>query len=74
MEKSEVMRMETDKLLTELFDLQRFERDPALQRVIDEVEDRWSDEELSDGELEMLSAAGDPYMQTVDPKKRDGPL
>lgn len=66
--------METDKLLTELFDLQRFERDPALQSVIDEVEDRWSDEELSDDELKMLSAAGDPYLQPHELKKKDEPL
>ena len=66
--------METDKLLTELFDLQRFEGDPALRRVIDEVEDRWSDEELSGDELSALSAAGDPYAQSHELKKKDEPL
>lgn len=65
--------METDKLLTELFEFQRFEGDPALQRLIDEVEDRWSEEELSDDELKGLAAAGDPYLQTGDPKNREGP-
>ena len=67
------MRMDTDKLLTELFGLQRFERDPALQRVIDEVEDRWFGEELSEDELSMISAAGEPYLHVKDPKKKDDP-
>ena len=65
--------MDTKKLLTELFDLQRFERDPALQRVIDEVEERFFGDELSEDELSMLSAAGDPYLQIKDPNKKDGP-
>ena len=64
--------MDTDKLLAELFDYQRFERDPALQRVIDEVEERLLGKELSDEELGMLSAAGDPYLQAPDPKKKEG--
>ena len=66
--------MKTGKLLTELFGLQRFEGDPALQSVIDEVEDRWSDEELSGDELSALSAAGDPYAQSHELKKKDEPL
>ena len=55
--------METDKLLTELFEFQRFEGDPALQRLIDEVEDRWSEEELSDDELDCVAAAGEPELR-----------
>ncbi len=34
------MPLDTERLLTELFDFQRFERDPALGRVIDEVAER----------------------------------
>ena len=66
--------METEKLLTELFEFQRFELDPELQSVIDDTEERWSVRELSDDELETLSAAGDPYLQTPDPNKRNEPL
>ena len=51
--------MELEKLLEGLFDFQRFERDPALQSVIDPVEERYFHKELSDDELSMLSAAGD---------------
>ena len=65
--------MDMEKLLTGLFDFQRFESDPALQGVIDEVEMRYFSEELSDDELDMLSAAGDPYLQALDPKEREGP-
>ena len=68
------MLMDTERLLKELFDLQRFERDPALQRVTDETEERWIGEELSDDDLKMLSAAGDPYLQAQKPKKKDEPL
>ncbi len=66
--------MDMEKLLTGLFDLQRFERAPALQSVIGEVEARYFAEELTDDALKKLSAAGDPYLQTPDPRKRDGPL
>ena len=66
--------MELEKLLEGLFDFQRFERDPALQSVIDEVEERYFHKELSDDELSMLSAAGEPYSQPPDPKKRGDPL
>ena len=66
--------MDTEKLLSGLFDFQRFERSPALQSVIDEVEARYFGEELSDDALTFLSAAGDPFLQTPDPKKREEPL
>ena len=65
--------MDMEKLLTGLFDFQRFEKDQALQGVIDEVEGRYFVEELSDDELELYSAAGDPYLQLLDPKERDVP-
>ena len=65
--------MKTEKLLTELFDLQRFERDPALQKVIDGAVARRQRRALSDEELDMVSAAGGPYLQIRDPKNKDGP-
>ena len=66
--------MDTEKRLRALLDFQRFERDPALQSVLDEVKSRYFGEELSDDALSMLSAAGDPFSQTSDPKKREEPL
>ena len=63
--------MDVQKLLTELFDLQRFEEEPALQSIIDETEARYLGTELSDADLSSLSAAGDPYTQITDPKKRN---
>ena len=71
--KSEVMPLDTERLLTELFDFQRFERDPALGRVIDEVAERLAGSELSEDELDTVSAAGDPYSGMRRPGKRDGP-
>ena len=67
------MCTDTEKLLTELFDFQRFERDPCLGRVIDEVVERFSGVELSEDDLDTVSAAGDPYSGMRRPDKRDGP-
>ena len=61
--------MDTEKLLTGLFDYQRFEREPELQRLIEDTEARYFGEELSDDVLRTLAAAGDPFAKTPDPKK-----
>ena len=66
--------MDMEKLLTGLFDLQRFEGEPALQRLIRETEARYFDEELPDDALGMVSAAGDPFSLPPDPGRRDEPL
>jgi hypothetical protein len=63
--------MSMEELLARLFDFQKFEKEPALQSVIDEVEARYFCAELSDDELCMLSAAGDPLSQPPDPKESD---
>jgi len=65
------MHLNMEKLLTGLFDFQKFEKEPTLQSVIDEVDARYFCAELSDGELDMLSAAGDPFSQPTDPKESD---
>ena len=63
--------MDTEKLLGALFDFQRFERNEALQRVIDEAgASRLTP--LTDAELEALSAAGDPFTQLADRDRKDG--
>lgn len=61
-----------EKLLGDLFDYQRFERNEALQRVIDEAQTRLPGAELTDDELEKLAAAGDPFLQTPDRRRKDG--
>ena len=63
--------MEMEKLLTSLFDYQRFEKNPSLQSIIDEVEGRYSVTEVTDDELEMLAAAGDPFGQEYIPKDEE---
>lgn len=63
--------MDMEKLLTGLFDFQRFERNPDLQSLIDEVEGRYGVTEVTDDELEMLAAAGDPLGQEYIPKNED---
>ena len=65
------MQMNMEKLLAGLFDFQKFEKEPALQSVIDEVEARYFCAELADNALDTLSAAGDPFSQPPDPKERD---
>ena len=67
------MPVDIEKLLTGLFDAQRFAGCPALQRVIDDAETRYFGEECSAEALSELSAAGDPWATSFDPKIRGGP-
>ena len=55
-----------EALLKRLFDYQKFERNPALQSVLDEIAPRCESRALSDEELNGLSAAGDPGYQVPD--------
>ena len=48
-----------EKLLKDLFDLQHFVLNPELQAIISDTERRY-DEELTDEELGLLAAAGEP--------------
>ena len=51
-----------EKLLTRLFDYQKFENDPKLASVISDVEEKYSlrgkRRVLSEEDLELVSAAG----------------
>lgn len=48
--------MSTESKLKSLFDFQRFEQDPKLQSVIDEVNDRYSSgNRLNDDDLELVA-------------------
>ena len=63
-----------ERTLTQLFDLQRFAKNPALQAVIDEVDSRYACDALDDGALAQLSAAGDPYLCGRDRREQDEDL
>ena len=49
--------MNTERVLKKLFDFQSFEKNPRLERLIRETEDDAT--ALSDGELSLVSAAGE---------------
>ncbi len=49
----------TEKKLKALFDYQRFEKNAGLESLISETMSRY-DGELSDGDLSLVSAAGEP--------------
>lgn len=55
--------------LNELFALQHFFENPHLKRLIEETESRYGCE-LSDDMLDLVNAAGDPYMAKI--RKKDG--
>ena len=63
--------MDAQKQLAELFELQWFENEPSLRKIIDETEERYFSTELSDNVLNTLSAAGDPYTRITYFKKRN---
>ena len=67
-----------EKKLSLLFDYQKFEQNPELQRVIDSVHSRFRKQKLSDDEADMVFAAGQPEIASLrkDPrkKKNDEPL
>ena len=48
----------SEKLLYQVFDLQRFAENRRLQNVIDRVHSKCAERELSDDELDMVAAAG----------------
>lgn len=56
-----------EKTLSLLFDYQRFENDPQLETLIDEMESEYS-AEISDDDLSQVSAAGEARLM----KRRKG--
>ena len=60
-----------EKMLSSLFDYQRFENDPVLQALIDETEKSYGGE-ISDDELSQVSAAGEVIPTEKRKKQGDG--
>lgn len=54
-----------ERLLSQAFALQRFAPNPRLQAVIDRSHARCAARELSDDELDFVSAAGQPEQAKV---------
>jgi len=52
-----------ERKLSKLFDYQKFQRNPRLDAMLSEAEGRYEDG-LSDAELELVSAAGEPGVDT----------
>ena len=63
--------MEMEELLKRLFDYQKFERNPALQRVLDETAAQYEARALSDDDVSGLFAAGDPDLKVPDPPEEE---
>lgn len=51
--------------LTELFARQRFFENKKLAEMIDDVQERYYDDELSVDDLELVSAAGEPDLSRL---------
>ena len=51
-----------EEKLKQLFDFQRFERNPRLEQMMAETRERWG-AELSDDDLELVNAAGEIPVQ-----------
>ncbi len=60
-----------EKKLSLLFDYQKFEQNPELQRVIDAVHARLSKRGLSDDEADLVAAAGQPGTANLRKKPRE---
>lgn len=62
-----------EKILSELFDYQKFENEPSLAALIDETEHRYGGE-IPDDELFGVSAAGETAPVKKPKNPRDGDL
>ena len=58
-----------ERKLKQLFDYQRFERNPELQQVIDAVHAKYAARDLELADMEMVSAAGVPE---IPDSRKDG--
>lgn len=56
------------KKLSQAFDLQRFQQNPKLAAITRDVESRYDKAALPDEELELVSAAGEVTVPTMNPE------
>ena len=56
------------KKLLQAFDYQRFQQNPKLAAITRDVESRYDKAALSDDDLELVSAAGDAAVPTMNPE------
>ena len=54
--------------LSQAFDFQKFQQNPKLAAITRDVESRYAKAALSDDDLELVSAAGDVSVPTVNPE------
>ena len=54
--------------LSQAFDFQKFQQNPRLADVISDVESRYTKVALSDDDLELVSAAGETTVPTMEPE------
>ena len=56
------------KKLSQAFDFQKFQRNPKMAGIVRETEGRYAKTTLSDDDLELVSAAGEPTVPTMNPE------
>ena len=56
------------KKLSQAFDFQKFQQNPKLAGIVCETEGRYAKAALSDDDLELVSAAGDTTVPTMNPE------
>ena len=54
--------------LSQAFDFQKFQQNPRLAGVVRDVESRYNKAALSDDDLELVSAAGEVTVPTMNPE------
>ena len=55
------------KKLSQAFDYQKFQHNPRLDAITRDVESRYTKAALSDDDLELVSAAGEDTVPTMNP-------
>ena len=56
------------KKLSQAFDFQKFQHNPRLDAITRDVESRYAKAALSDDDLELVSAAGETTVPTMNPE------
>ena len=56
------------KKLSQAFDFQRFQQNPKLEAITRDVESRYDKAALSEADLELVSAAGEATVPTMNPE------